>query len=200
MSTKLPANAGTVLNLRPNCFELFQATFVVGNDLQPWLINIRSDPTPTHSFKFSMQRTESDIAKNMANMIVCKKRASKNQIGKFELLHVGSIPRKEYEPCAFVVTSVPKKSKYNNCGNNYDYIESFPSEDSDRSVAHSDDGSENDSEVDFENDQIQLKQFERMFDGRKIKPELSESYFRALDEMKLNLDIIKKYCIKEHLH
>lgn len=37
------AVASGSLNLRANCLELFRGTFVLGNDLKPWLIDIMSD-------------------------------------------------------------------------------------------------------------------------------------------------------------
>lgn len=81
------AGAEAALNLRPNCFELFRATFVVADDLRPWLVDIRSDPTPAHAFNHAVSAVASAVARNVARVLVAKDRASRSRIGQFEVIH-----------------------------------------------------------------------------------------------------------------
>lgn len=89
------------LNLRPNCFEIFQATFVLGSDLQPWLIDIKSDSCLTYTYHHAMSSISADIAKSMGKMLTSKNRSSKTKVGMFDLIYKSSIPAK-YIPRAFV--------------------------------------------------------------------------------------------------
>lgn len=101
--------AADVLNLRPNCFELFQATFVVASDLQPWLIDIKSDPCPAHAFNWTMTSVASSMERNLAKIIVTKDRLSRNKIGMFEMVHKSAIPGDKFRPRSFVERPVTKK-------------------------------------------------------------------------------------------
>lgn len=177
---------GNVLNLRPNCFELFQASFVVGHNLQPWLINIRSDPTPVHSIKLTMQYTMGNIAKNMAEIIVCTNRMFTAEIGKFGLIHQGPIPGQEYGPRDFIVISKKPKNKHHR--NDHDYIESFPLDDSDSSVESLVDDSEDEIEI----GPIKSVPPQRTPDEPKIDLEMSKTYIYLLDRMQENLNLIRK--------
>lgn len=96
------------LNLRPNCLELFQVTFVLGNDLHPWLIDIKSDPCLTHPFYHTMSSIMDGVAKNLAKILTDKDRVSKTKIGMFELIHKRSIPDK-YVARAFAEKTISKK-------------------------------------------------------------------------------------------
>lgn len=98
-----------VMNLRPNCLEVFQATFVPGNDLQLWLIDIKSDPCFTFTFNHAMSSIASGIMKSLAKFLMKKDRVSKNTIGMFDLIHKSSIPGK-YEPSSFNEEPVLKKN------------------------------------------------------------------------------------------
>lgn len=89
------------LNLRPNCFEIFQATFVLGNDVQPWLIDIKSDSCLTFTYHHAMSSIFTDIAKSMGKMLTSKNRASKTKVGMFDLIYKSPIPVK-YIPRAFI--------------------------------------------------------------------------------------------------
>lgn len=105
------AAAGTegLLNLRPNCFELFQATFVLGDDLHPWLIDIKSDPSPAHAFNHAVSSVASAVVKNMARVLVARDRASRTKIGQFELIHKSAIPGLRYKPRPFAEKPAAKK-------------------------------------------------------------------------------------------
>jgi len=102
--------AADVLNLRPNCFELFRATFVIGNDLNPWLIDIKSDPWtfPAHTFNHAISITNG-IARNLAKMLVSKDHVYKTKIGMFDLIHKSPIPGNKYQPRAFIEKKNSKK-------------------------------------------------------------------------------------------
>lgn len=100
-----------VLNLRPNCFELFQATFVVGDDFHPWLIDIESDSwiARGHQHYHPMSSVAGGVAKGMAKILIHRHRESEIKIGMFDLLHRCSIPGKPYEPRPFIDKPVTKK-------------------------------------------------------------------------------------------
>ncbi|VVC46101.1 Tubulin-tyrosine ligase/Tubulin polyglutamylase [Cinara cedri] len=92
-----------VLNLRPNSFELFQATFVLGSDLKPWLIKIRPDPCLTTSlYNYKMSTFMSGIATSLAKIIIKKNLACKANIGLFDLVHTSSITDNQYKPRMFI--------------------------------------------------------------------------------------------------
>lgn len=96
------------LNLRPNCFELFQVTFVLGSDLNPWLIDIKSDPCLTYPFYHTMSSITNGVVKNLAKILTARDRVSMTKIGMFDLLYQGSIPG-EYVAHEFVEKTVTKK-------------------------------------------------------------------------------------------
>lgn len=103
--------AADVLNLRPNCFELFQATFEVGDDFHPWLIDIESDPwiTRGHQNHHTESSVASGVAKGLAKILIHRHRESEIKIGMFNLLHRCSIPGEPYEPRPFNEKPFPKK-------------------------------------------------------------------------------------------
>lgn len=103
------AGAEGVLNLRPNCFELFQATFVLGDDLHPWLIDIKSDPSPAHAFNHAASSVASAVARNAARVLVARDRASRTGIGRFEAIHKSAIPGLRYEPRPFAERPAARK-------------------------------------------------------------------------------------------
>lgn len=99
-----------VLNLRPNCFELFQAVFVLGDDLKPWMIDIKSDPCIGHTYNHVMSPIISGIAGGLGKFLVTKDRQLKTKIGTFELIHkTNPIPGIAYKPRSFVEKLVPRK-------------------------------------------------------------------------------------------
>jgi len=96
------------LNLRPNCFELFQVTFVLGSDLHPWLIDIKSDPCLVYPFYHAMSTITNGVTKNLAKILMDKNRALKTTIGMFDLINKRPIPSK-YVVRAFVEKIVSEK-------------------------------------------------------------------------------------------
>lgn len=99
-----------VLNLRPNCFELFQAVFVLGDDLKPWMIDIKSDPYLGHTYNHVMSPIISGMAGSLSKFLITKDRQSKTKIGTFKLIHkTNPIPGIAYKPRSFVEKLVPRK-------------------------------------------------------------------------------------------
>lgn len=95
------AGARAAINLRPNCFEVFRATFVVDDDLRPWLIDVESDPARAPAFSHAMTTVANAVAKNAAQILVANDRASRSKVGRFELVHRTAIPGGAYEPRSF---------------------------------------------------------------------------------------------------
>lgn len=102
--------AATILNLRPNCVELFRATFVLSADARPWLIDIKSDPCLAHTFNRAMSLHTSGVAKSLAKIIIANKssRLSHDKIGMFDIVHRNSIPG-AYVPRAFFERPMSRK-------------------------------------------------------------------------------------------
>lgn len=109
--------AATVLNLRPNCVELFRATFVLSVDARPWLIDIKSDPCLAHTFNRAMSLHTSGVAKSLAKIIIANKsdRLSYEKIGMFDVVHRNSIPG-TYVPRAFFDRPVSRKREKSDKG------------------------------------------------------------------------------------
>lgn len=103
--------ATDVLNLRPNCFELFQATFVIGDDFHPWLIDIESDPWIARSRQHphSESSVAGSVAKGLAKILIRRHRTPQTKIGVFDLLYRGPIPGEPYEPRPFSERPIAKK-------------------------------------------------------------------------------------------
>lgn len=108
VASSVSAAACRVLNLRPNCLELFQSTFVVDRDLRPWLIGIKSDPCMTHPYNHTMSSLMSGLTTNLAKIITTKARDCKTNIGLFDLVHVSPITGNIYKPRTFNDTSAYK--------------------------------------------------------------------------------------------
>lgn len=99
-----------VLNLRSNCFELFQSRFIVDNDLKTWLIDIKSDPTTDNSYNCKMNPLMCKLNKSLGKIIITDFRTNKTNIGLFKLVHSNSIEDNKYKPQTFI--DRPKSKVY----------------------------------------------------------------------------------------
>lgn len=81
------------LNLRPNCLELFRGTFVLGDDSQPWLIDIVSDDPFMAADSKERDRSAPSatvaraVVRAVAQMLVDGGRGQETKIGMFDMVH-----------------------------------------------------------------------------------------------------------------
>ncbi|XP_026819242.1 protein monoglycylase TTLL8-like [Rhopalosiphum maidis] len=91
------ATAGS-LDLRPNCFELFRGTFVLGDDTRPWLIDIVSDDPCLDADCRHSDRTAPaavvarSVARGVAKILVRSGRGRATRIGMFDVVHECPMP------------------------------------------------------------------------------------------------------------
>jgi len=117
-SVVLAVTAATVsgsINLRPNCLELFRGTFVLGDDLRPWLIDIVSDDPclaadrEVHDRLASPAATRATrtVVQGVAKMLIEISRRSHTRCGMFDVVHECPLPTgtKSYVPRLFAAAS-----------------------------------------------------------------------------------------------
>uniref|UniRef100_A0A2S2P7W8 Tubulin glycylase 3A n=1 Tax=Schizaphis graminum TaxID=13262 RepID=A0A2S2P7W8_SCHGA len=118
VSAVTAAVASSSINLRPNCLELFRGTFVLGDDLRPWLIDIVSDDPCLASDCEERDRLAApaatrvmrSIVQGVAKMLVeSGRRGRATRFGMFDMVHECPLPvgAGSYVPRLFVA---PKSS------------------------------------------------------------------------------------------
>ncbi|XP_050436289.1 tubulin glycylase 3A-like [Adelges cooleyi] len=105
--TAVTANLET-LNCRPNCVELFRASFVLAEDFHPWLIEIESDSTLSYKSR-SVSGVPEGLSKGFIEIIINK--CKKSKIGMYDLIHESSIPQ-GFEPCAYVYEKIAAYKRF----------------------------------------------------------------------------------------
>jgi len=99
VSVVTAAVASGSLNLRPNCLELFRGTFVLGDDLTPWMIDIVSDdPCVAADCRESdlvapaASRLARSVVQGVGMMLVDRGRGCTTRIGMFDMVHKCPMP------------------------------------------------------------------------------------------------------------
>jgi len=99
VSAMTAATTAGLLDLRPNCLELFRGTFVLGDDTRPWLIDIVSDD-PCIDADCSRESDRAapsvivarSVARGVAKLLVDGGRGRTTRIGMFDMVHECSMP------------------------------------------------------------------------------------------------------------
>ncbi|XP_022165822.1 protein monoglycylase TTLL8-like [Myzus persicae] len=99
VSAVTAAVASGSLNLRSNCLELFRGTFVLGDDLRPWLIDIVSDDpclaadcAEHDRVAPAAKRVAQSVVQGVGLMLLNRGRGWATRIGMFDMVHECPMP------------------------------------------------------------------------------------------------------------
>ncbi|XP_050532923.1 protein monoglycylase TTLL8-like [Daktulosphaira vitifoliae] len=90
-------------NCRPNSIELFQTSFILDENFNPWLIEIKSDPRLSLK-SHSLSSVVDDLEKGFAKMIIEK--CQQTKFGLFNLIYEDSMSQ-NYKPCKMIYEKIP---------------------------------------------------------------------------------------------
>jgi len=103
------------LKLRPNCLELFRGTFVLGENLRPWLIDIVSDDPclaadciKRDRVAPAATRVARSTVQGIGMMLVDRSRGRATRIGMFDMIHECPMPAgaESYAPQLFTASKM----------------------------------------------------------------------------------------------
>ncbi|XP_026805134.1 LOW QUALITY PROTEIN: protein monoglycylase TTLL8-like [Rhopalosiphum maidis] len=122
VSAVTAAVASGSINLRPNCLELFRGTFVLGDDLRPWLIDIVADDPCLAADCEERDRLAApaatrvirSVVQGVAKMLVDSgRRGRATRFGMFDMVHECPLPvgAGSYVPRLFVAPKSTHRSR-----------------------------------------------------------------------------------------